>query len=416
MRGSRRALHASTALVLGLVVTLAGCGGDDGPRTETVMVGNSGYKPERLRIETGDRVTFVNRTDVALKIEDEYVSDGGRGFSTRKLGPGKRQTIAFHTPRLYGYESSANPIDRGVIEVAAGADEAADSTTALRITRGFGRKLLWSDDDVPLHERETVLRQLEDEHSVGLGDTGRFVTAIDGLRGGFDMAQPHGWATNVNGIETDVLPRDYELSAGDMVQWDYRDWFVTLDVRATVGAFPRTFTRGVFGRRFPVEVTCVPRRSPSCQRVKDALRDAGVRIDGRLAPGTPPPRAGEPRRAHVLVGEWRDLRDRRWPSRVDEGPSSSGIFARFPPDVRSMRLLDWNAHYVRSSGAGTGLVGAMRPTEEDLLWMVTGVDETGVERAARALRPDALRDAFAVAVTADGVEKLPLPPPGATGG
>ena len=42
--------------------------------------------------------------------------------------------------------------------------------------------------------------------------------------------------------------------------------------------------------------------------------------------------------------------------------------------------------------------------------MVTGVDELGVERAAKALNGRDLRDAFAVAVTDQGIEKLPLAP------
>jgi hypothetical protein len=75
-----------------------------------------------------------------------------------------------------------------------------------------------------------------------------------------------------------------------------------------------------------------------------------------------------------------------------------------------MRLLDWNTRVVRNVGAGAGLVAAIQPTEEDLVWLVTGIDNAGVDRAARALNSRDLRDAFAVAVTADGVEKLPLPP------
>jgi hypothetical protein len=41
---------------------------------------------------------------------------------------------------------------------------------------------------------------------------------------------------------------------------------------------------------------------------------------------------------------------------------------------------------------------------------VTGVDREGVERASRALNRETLRDAFAVAVTDRGPEKLPLLP------
>ena len=50
----------------------------------------------------------------------------------------------------------------------------------------------------------------------------------------------------------------------------------------------------------------------------------------------------------------------------------------------------------------------MRPRDEELVWLATGLDEEGVAAAVRALDEEALRDAFAVAVDGRTVEKLPL--------
>ena len=44
---------------------------------------------------------------------------------------------------------------------------------------------------------------------------------------GWRAAGPAGtrdWFFFVNGIEADVGAAEYELSPGDVVQWDYRDW------------------------------------------------------------------------------------------------------------------------------------------------------------------------------------------------
>jgi len=276
-----------------------------------------------------------------------------------------------------------------------------------RVTEQFGRELIAGGQE-PLAGHETVLKLLREDHDVTAINGG--VAAIDGRRPRDAEGSEETWALNVNGIEADERPSRYRLYAGDVVQWDLRDWYVTLDVRATVGAFPETFTRGVFGRRFPVTVECELPSSAPCRGVERALERAGVATDGSDPPGGRPP-AGQPQRAKVLVGRWQHWRERAWPQRVDAGPRYSGIFARFAPDARSLRLIDWNGHRVRVAGAGTGLVGAMRPTEEDLLWLVTGVDDRGVARAADALDADTLRDAFAVVVTDDGVERLPLPPP-----
>jgi hypothetical protein len=291
--------------------------------------------------------------------------------------------------------------------------EPSGPTVAQRVTLEFGHELLAAEESAPLERPPTVLRLLKSYQKVEMGVVGRAVSSIDGHAADWEDEDGDGdestWALIVNGIEADEQPSEYRLYPGDVVQWDLRDWYVTLDVRATVGAFPQTFTRGVFGKRFPVTVECAQPASPSCAQVEGALRDAGVAIDGS-SPAGGLPRRGQPRRARVLVGPWKSWRKRAWPSRIDAGPRYSGVFARFSPGAGELRLLDWNAHRVRSVGAGTGLVAAIRPTEEDLLWLVTGVDEQGVERAADALNARSLRDAFAVVVTGDGVEKLPLTP------
>lgn len=53
-------------------------------------------------------------------------------------------------------------------------------------------------------------------------------------------------------------------------------------------------------------------------------------------------------------------------------------------------------------------MAALRPTDEELVWLVTGGDEEGVERASAAFEAGTLQDVFAVAATPDGPEKLPL--------
>ena len=291
---------------------------------------------------------------------------------------------------------------------ASGDADHSPQTASLRITRDFGRTALAIHETVPLPARATMLQTLRDNHRVRVRTDRGWPLSIDGLsvynRGESETT----WALNVNGIEADEAPRDYRVHAGDVIQWDYRDWYVTLDVRATVGAFPETFTRGVFGRRFPITVECADSAALACKRVMQRLRRAGVATDGSLPPGPRPPR-GEVQRARILVGPWKRWRGRAWPRRIDEGARYSGVFAKFNRSANRIRLLDWDGRTVRAVGAGSGLVAAQRPTEEDLLWVVTGVDDEGVERAARALGSPNLRDAFALVVTPRDLVKVPVP-------
>jgi len=282
-------------------------------------------------------------------------------------------------------------------------------TVTLSVSREFDRVPMVEREEAPLEGHGTVLRLLREHADAKLSQFGS-VSEVDGYAYRVERPNQRTWAINVNGIESDTYPAEYKLFPDDVVQLALRDWHVWLDVRATVGAFPETFSRGVFGRRFPVTVVCERPGSRPCRQVRQALRRAGVDPDGGDPPG---PRPAEllPQRARILVGRWEHWRARARNVRMDEGPRYSGIFARFSPDGRELRLLDWNAHRVRAAGPGTGLVGAQRPTEEDLLWLVTGTDDVGVARAAAALDSPELHDMFAAAITADGPVALPLPPP-----
>lgn len=283
-------------------------------------------------------------------------------------------------------------------------------TVSQRVSQKFGHELLSSEDQAPLEGHETMMRLVKEYNEVETDPDGRSVMSIDGR----ELDAKNGtrtWASFVNGIETDPFPSEYKLYPGDLVQWDLRDWYITLDVRATVGAFPEFFTRGFNGELMPVWVRCEDKASTPCRHVKETLRAAGVKLGGKRRPTK---RSDDENPfayvSRVLVGKWSHWRDRPWPDRITRGPRYSGIFARFSPDSDELRLLDWNAHFSRAETGDVGLVAAMRPTEQDFMWMVTGTTDKGVMAAARALDRNRLRDAYALAVLPDGDEKLPVEP------
>ena len=67
------------------------------------------------------------------------------------------------------------------------------------------------------------MRLLQSSFDVETRYGGRFVQSIDGLEGGGAGGQVD-WFYFVNGVEADVGAAEYELSPGDRVQWDYRNW------------------------------------------------------------------------------------------------------------------------------------------------------------------------------------------------
>jgi hypothetical protein len=285
-----------------------------------------------------------------------------------------------------------------------GAGEEREGGVSLRVTRDFGRTELGAVSTDSLREDQTVMRLLRSEFDVDTRFGGRFVQAIDGLEGA-GAGGDRDWFFFVNGIEADEGAAEYELSAGDRVQWDLRRWGAAMRVPAIVGAFPEPFRSGEKGERRPVRVECEQDETAACRSAKEALQDVEVPVSGASlgAPGTEAV-------TRLVVARWPAARIVRGAPTLEEPPESSGVFARFRPDGRALDLLDERAAVARTvrPGDGTGLVVALRPRDEELLWLVTALDERGLAAGVEALREDLLRDAFAVAVTGRTVEKLPL--------
>lgn len=278
--------------------------------------------------------------------------------------------------------------------------ETSGPAVTQRVTRDFGHELMSSEDRAPVPRPATAMRLLRDHNEVDTAFEGDVVEGIDGVK-----QDPKGrktyWQWYVNDVETDPYPTEFKLKPNDVVWWDLRYWHsIRYDTRATVGSFPALFRNGFEGNDVTTKVLCEDNASAVCGRVKRTLRAAGV----KLGPGA----KSDFLHARVLVGKWDHWRDREWPQDIDKGPIYSGVFARFAKDEDELRLLDRNGRTVRSERGDVGLVAATRPTETDFLWYVTGLDDRGVEAAAEALDPERLQDAYALVVTPDGDEKVPV--------
>ena len=276
----------------------------------------------------------------------------------------------------------------------------------LRVTRDFGRAELGSAGTETLRDGGTVMRFLRSEFDVETRFGGGFVQSIDGLAGEGSSGR-RDWFFFVNGIESDVGAAEYELSPGDRVQWDLRHWGAAMRVPAIVGAYPEPFRSGIKGKRRPVRVECEEAAAEPCRVAKDSLERAGVPVSGSSlgAPGTETV-------TRLVVARWPEARIVRGAPALEDGPQASGVFARFGADGRSLELLDEDGKVARTirPGDGTALVAALRPRDDELIWLVTALDEEGLAAGVAALREKRLRDAFAVAVTGRTVEKLPLAP------
>jgi len=120
----------------------------------------------------------------------------------------------------------------------------------LWVTRDEGRTVLLVRS-VPAGEN--AMQALERSATIATRYGGRFLQAVNGISGSIERR--HDWFWFVNGIEGDRSAADYQLRAGDVEWWDYRDWGTYgQSVPVVVGAFPEPFLHGYDGKVRPAVV------------------------------------------------------------------------------------------------------------------------------------------------------------------
>jgi hypothetical protein len=283
-----------------------------------------------------------------------------------------------------------------------GPGQSKGGAVQLHVTRDFGQKPLGAEARrQSVRESDTVMRFLQGVRKVTTRFGGGFVQSINGLAG--DQTAEDDWFFYVNGSEASVGAADYKLSPGDVVQWDYHDWHATQHVPAIVGAYPEPFLNGLDGKRLPTRLECEAPDGAACKQVGDRLDKLGVPVT-ESAIGAP---AGE-KTLRVVVAKFKAAAQVRAIDALKSGPATSGVYARFDSTGATLTLLDQSGNAARQAPAGTGLLAATQQAAQPVTWLVTGVDDAGVERAAELIDPTTLRNAFAVAATPSGPVRLPV--------
>ena len=284
-----------------------------------------------------------------------------------------------------------------------GPGKESDGGARIEVTRDFGQEFLGGTARIAnVNDGDTVMRFLEKTHEVETSFGGGFVDSIDGVKG--DKAGRRDWFYFVNGLEASKGAADFGLSPGDRVQWDYRSWREAMRVPAIVGAYPEPMVSGREGKRLPVRVQCEQQGSAACKEVLSRLADQDVVATQSALQG----QAGEDS-VRVLVGRWSALKEVRGAAALERGPRASGVFVRFRGET--MELLDGDGGLARVAPPGTGLVAATENESSGVVWLVTGLDDESVARAAQALDEKKLHGAYALAETPEEPVRLPVKKP-----
>lgn len=217
----------------------------------------------------------------------------------------------------------------------------------------------------------------------------------------------------LNGLKPNEIPADEEAAKhtypgdvaypGDRVGWVVRDRSDPAAVPpAVVGLFPAPFTSRFTKKRrhLPARIQCADVQSAACQSTQDAL----IALKQHTATSNLQD-VSSIDVIRIYVGAWPALRP-AFKSRLENGLAveddalRNGYGAQITPDGKQITTAPpfGEAGTPQTFGPGTGLVyaftDAIKAADEAAtgapIWVVTGTDDAGAARAARALTEDAL--------------------------
>jgi hypothetical protein len=283
----------------------------------------------------------------------------------------------------------------------------APAGDSLLVTQSFGAQTLVQTAKPKIVGADTVMRMLERNATVTTRYGGGFVESIDGQAGGSEAGQPADWFYYVNGVQAGRGAAATKLHSGDHVWWDRHVWSATQSIPAVVGSFPEPFLNGYGGKQYPTRVECTQTASKACTDVYNTIASFQIPVGAGCLDC-----AEYNQSLRILVGPFSTLVDDQTADQLRDGPSTTGVYARFIDGGHKLELLNQLGQVAKTLGAGTGLIAATRLDGAPPVWFVTGTDAAGVAAAEQAFNAGTLDGHFAVAVVNDIAQPLPLGPAG----
>jgi len=262
-------------------------------------------------------------------------------------------------------------------------------TIAVRVvaTQNFGQELVF-DERLEVMPNTSAMAALMQVAEVETAYGGGFVNGINGVRSGYTGREKTktDWFFYVNGIQSNVGALDYKLHDGDIQHWDLHDWSFRHFIPAIVDGLPAALQHGFGGKVSPTLIVCQNDMKEAARKLEGQLsnlevNDIGIRSFGELA-------GSEKESSNlILVG----LPDNNLISELNQNWKRLGFFGYF--DSGNLIVISSDGEVTGKYGAGAGLIQATQnPWNpkgigacENVVWLVSGIDEAGLGNALDAL-------------------------------
>lgn len=315
---------------------------------------------------------------------------------------------------IASYDGSPNPAESPPTQEEDGSPVGSAPSARIIVTRSFGEPAILKKT-VAIGEDTTALDGLQMVASVETKYGGGFVSSIEGISSQYEGTDKtkEDWFFYINGISLSTGAGGYILRDGDSEHWDYHDWSFRQFIPAIIGDFPEPFVHGIRGVVYPTVVAYQSGWEEEARQIADRLRGLrGLGVPDVTCRSFDELSAGDKETSNlVLVG----TSDFAPVEELNEPWNRLGFFGHF--EDGELVVFDTAGELVNEYGAGTGLIQATQSiwnpkgigAGENVVWLVSGLDESGVKAAVDVLinHPDDYQYACAVVVTEGETVKVP---------
>jgi hypothetical protein len=244
------------------------------------------------------------------------------------------------------------------------------------------------DEMVIMEKGANAMEALQQAADIETAYGGGFVNSINGLRSGYTDGheKKEDWFVFFNGIMAKTGALDYHLGDNDIQFWDYHNWEFRQFIPAIIGAFPEPFRHGYEGSTYKTVVVYQDGWANDAARIAMHLSRLGV-ADVATCSFTALTKEQKESNNLILLGTT------NFPpiAEMNQVWKRLGFFIN--AGENKLTIYDETGNTLKEYEAGVGFIQATQSLWnpkgigacENVVWMVSGLDEAGCKQAVDAL-------------------------------
>lgn len=168
---------------------------------------------------------------------------------------------------------------------------------SLAITKNYGKEVI-QENLITVASGTSALEALKMITEVDTDYGGKFVSSINGIKSAYPDKN-YDWFFYINGFLSKEGAASYQITNGDLIQWDYHSWESSRLQYAVLGCYPKYFINGYAGKISPTVIVFEEEFSNTATELKNLLTkkysiDAFMRLTDEIT-------EDEKKRSNIII-------------------------------------------------------------------------------------------------------------------